>query len=424
MSKYPFFAKKGRPSGVEREVCRKINDLINSSEISKSDIDNFTKNNGVPETQEDLETLYLMLTGEEVAPSNSNSKSDYESLDDDFNDDQEFDDQSEFDGGNNNYSQNNQNIKMTQNNGGENPINFSPFEEPVIERNYTKGFGGGEEEPTSFEEGESNGVEFEEGDMARPIDEDIPEPEWAEGGGMSSSSSSGEETYDDQDDDMGGDKLGGDNLEDLSPAQKRKSAEKTAEAILNMYCNFAPMPFKRWASISDTKVQKLVFDNKIDLKMNLENNVSVKDYIDGVNEQVDDIFKVSEDTRNEIKDPLIDVLLEQELALTPTQRLLLAVGSHVVTMGFSAYQLAQNNKMALESFEKYHQQTRADRPTKSRPNDYTAPTGNNAPTGNSSTDFNMNDKEQIEKLMREMESENDIIDADNDPNIEVTEDYD
>jgi hypothetical protein len=158
--------------------------------------------------------------------------------------------------------------------------------------------------------------------------------------------------------------------------------------------------------------------------MNLENNVSVKDYIDGVNEQVDDIFKVSEDTRNEIKDPLIDVLLEQELALTPTQRLLLAVGSHVVTMGFSAYQLAQNNKMALESFEKYHQQTRADRPTKSRPNDYTAPTGNNAPTGNSSTDFNMNDKEQIEKLMREMESENDIIDADNDPNIEVTEDYD
>jgi hypothetical protein len=26
--------------------------------------------------------------------------------------------------------------------------------------------------------------------------------------------------------------------------------------------------------------------------------------------------------------------------------------------------------------------------------------------------------------MREMESENDIIDADNDPNIEVTEDYD
>ena len=59
MSKYPFFAKKGRPSGVEREVCKKINDVINSSEISKSDIDDFTRNNGVPETQEDLETLSL-----------------------------------------------------------------------------------------------------------------------------------------------------------------------------------------------------------------------------------------------------------------------------------------------------------------------------------------------------------------------------
>jgi hypothetical protein len=38
--------------------------------------------------------------------------------------------------------------------------------------------------------------------------------------------------------------------------------------------------------------------------------------------------------------------------------------------------------------------------------------------------FNMNDKEAVEKMMREMGmDEDEIIDADNDPNVEVSEDY-
>ena len=421
MSKYPFFAKKGRPSGSERDVCRKINNMINSGDISKGDIDDFTVNNGVPETQEELETLYSMLTGEEVNPKNvggrklSDNQSDSENEQSD-----DYSEQDDFDGGEENYTENTQNVKMTQNNGGENPINFSPFEEPVIERNYTKGFSNGDEETSIDDNQSSNGVEFDENDMQRPIDEDIPEPEWAEQGGMSSSSDSMDDGDGESYDDMGSEKLGGDNLEDLSPAQKRKSAEKTAEAILNMYCNFAPMPFKKWSSINDSKVQKLVFENKIDLKMNLENNVTVKDYIDGVNEQVEEIFKVSDETREEIKDPLIDVLLEQELALTPTQRLLLAVGGHMITMGFSAFQLAQNNKMALETFEKYHQQTRTDKGFEPRQSEPSRTTSRPVPQSES---FNVHDKGEVEKMMREMENDG-VIDADTDPSIEVTEDYD
>jgi hypothetical protein len=212
--------------------------------------------------------------------------------------------------------------------------------------------------------------------------------------------------------------MGGDNLQDLTPAQKRKSAEKTAEALLNLYCQFSPMPFKSWASFKDHKIQKMVFEDKIDLETPLENGISVKDFIDGNNEQVEEIFKVSDETREEIKDPLIDVLLEQDLALTPTQRLMIALGSHLVTMSFSAYQLAQNNKIALETFERYHQQTKKQ----------TSAPFSNQQTGKKKSkpqdNFSKVEKDAVEQFMREMSGdEEEIIDSEHDPSVEVTSDY-
>ena len=179
------------------------------------------------------------------------------------------------------------------------------------------------------------------------------------------------------------------------------------------------MPFKSWASFKDHKIQKMVFEDKIDLETPLENGISVKDFIDGNNEQVEEIFKVSDETREEIKDPLIDVLLEQDLALTPTQRLMIALGSHLVTMSFSAYQLAQNNKIALETFERYHQQTKKQ----------TSAPFSNQQTGKkkskSQDNFSKVEKDAVEKFMREMsgDEEEEIIDSEHDPNVEVTSDY-
>lgn len=418
--KYPFFGKKGRPSSKEQEICRKINQMINSGAISESEIEEITSMNGIPENEEDLEALYNVLTGD----SSDGGNSDYDTQDVDYEEEQ-----SSFQQAKTNQEPNmNKGIQSGNSNAGDgtNPISFTPFEEPVIERSYTKGVVGQEETTEDYSDNGGEGVNFDEQDLQKPIDEDIPEPAWAGGFTSTGNEDSGhdsEEEYSDEE--YSDEKLGGDNLEDLSPAQKRKSAEKTAEAILNMYCNFAPLPFKKWSSISDGKVQKLVFENKIDLNMQLENNVTVKDYIDGVNEQVEEVFKVSDETREEIKDPLIDVLLEQELALTPTQRLMLAVGSHLVTMTFSAFQLAQNNKVALETFEKYHRQMNESRQT-------TTTTSNSEPRQTRTRpvdDDNLTgtDRESVEEMMRQMQgmgSDSDIIDAENDPNIEITEEFD
>ena len=411
MSKYSFFAKKGRPSTQERAICKKINSLIDSGEITRNQIEEYTSTTGVPETQDDLEILYAMLTGEEAIPTNNPKKSNNSYSDENA----DFDDTYE------------EEIKETPNmsaksESSSNPIDFTPFEEPVIERGYTKGFQQEEDIPNDYQNFEQGGSDFQfsEDELKRPpIEEDIPEPEWASSGGsVNDTITDAEYTEEVESEGEGSEKLGGDNLQDLSPQQKRKSAEKTADAILGLYCNFAPLPFKKWASFNEAKINKLVFEDKLDMNMRLEDNVSVRDYIKGTNEQVEEIFEVSDEQREEIKEPLVDVLLEQDLALTPTQRLLLAVGGHIITMGMSAFQLAQNNKVALESFQKYHQEFKSQSVGRNTP-----PKGSSSTRTSAQPDYTQHEKDELEKIIREMDGEK-IIDADTDPNVEVTEDYD
>lgn len=419
MSKFWFFDRKGRPTSNEKRICDKFNSFIDDGSISKNQVEEYVEEYGKPMNESELDEMFGFLTGND---SNGNK---YEYADEGTGDydDEDYD---EADGGD---YEDTEIINETSNSKSDS-VNFNPFSEPVIERSYTKGFQPKSEDDDSDSEDDEEG--FSDEDLKMPKDgesigdsddedEDIPEPEWASGMGGSDSDED-DEDYDEDDEDDGSDKLGGDNLQDLSPAQKRKSAEKTADALLSMYCQFVPMPFIKWSTFSEGKIQKMVFENKIDLSMQLENNVSVKDYIDGVNEQAQEVFKITDETREEIKDPLVDVLLEQDLALTPTQRLMLAVGGHLVTMGFSAFQLAQNNKQALETFEKFHIQMNQQKAPvyqeTERIKKQPRPRAEN---------LSKVEKESVEELMKQMSSDydddDDIIDAEHDPSVEVSVDY-
>jgi len=424
MSKYPYFGKKGRPTKEEADLCKNINRLVNSGEVSESEINQLIETDGIPTNMDELQDMYSYLTGKEVKRTSNKLYTGEEEgeEEEDYEDYEEEDYEEEI-----NTSESFNNVG-----GKKDAVAFDPFSEPVIERAYTKGINSSNQE-------EENDVEFDENDFEQPKggenvadkinsgnsmseeqgEEDIPEPEWA-----TFDETGEEEDYDeDEDEDEDSGKLGEGNLEDLSPAQKRKSAEKTADAILQMYCKFAPTPFKSWARFKDTTIQKMVIDGRLDLNMQLENGVTVKDYIDGTNEQVDEIFEVSEETRQEIKDPLVDVLLEQEIALTPTQRLMIAVGSHVVQMGFSAYQLSQNNKMALESFEKFHNNMRKTNPQYQQ-QEQARPQPEPRNTVIPDDRITKNDRQAVDELMKELNKDDDgIIDAEHDPSIEIIEDY-
>lgn len=417
MSKFWFFDRKGRPTTNEKRICDKFNSLIDEGKVSNNQVEEYLEEYGKPMNESELEEMFGFLTGEDSSGkkyvyAESDDSDDYDEENDEIYEDTESEQV---------------NVSQEKSN---NSIDFNPFEEPVVERSYTMGFqpkSQGDDDESDSDDSETQS--FSDEDMKMPNDgesisdledEDIPEPEWANTGGFSGEDDEDEDDDDEYDDDD--DKLGGDNLQDLTPAQKRKSAEKTAEALLSMYCQFVPMPFIKWSTFSEGKIQKMVFENKLDLSMQLENNVSVKDYIDGVNEQATEVFKVSDETREEIKDPLVDVLLEQDLALTPTQRLMLAVGGHLVTMGFSAFQLSQNNKQALETFEKFHIQMNQQKSPVYQQT--TKSTKKPRPRGEDLSKF---ERESVEEMLREMDKsydeDDDIIDAENDPRIEVTTDY-
>lgn len=353
--KFNFFTKKGRPTLIEKEVCKKIANLIKDEVITESQIEDYVSQNGMASNFEELEILHAYLTGEVPLNDYSNSSlyNDKVSLEESNVNYEENVEEENIEEENDDFEEqikpkNNDQIK-NQETMSEN--GFNPFEQPVIERDYTKGVVDNVDESLyeyakvvedfDSDTGSENFEDYEE--------DDIPQAEF---------NTNPEEDYMDDDSDMSSDmggssKLAEGNLQDLSPAQKRKSAEKTADAMLGLYCKFVPAPFKQWASFKDKKINELSLKKEIDLDMQLDGDLTIKDYIDNHNKQVEAIFEVTEEQKNEIREPLIDVLLEQELALTPTQRLLMAVGGHLTTLGISAFQLAQNNKMALETFKQF-----------------------------------------------------------------------
>lgn len=137
-------------------------------------------------------------------------------------------------------------------------------------------------------------------------------------------------------------------LSDLNPKAKLRAAEKTADAILKGYKNFAPEPFKWFCKFPEDKIERMTFEGEINPDIEVEQGVTFDEYIKQTNEQIDEIFEVQEETLEEIKEPLVEVLMEQELELTPQQRLGMAVLSHLLQMFTMAMKLWGQNKRILE----------------------------------------------------------------------------
>lgn len=241
---------------------------------------------------------------------------------------------------------------------------FDPLKESVIKRKYTDGHLGKREDVQSVDAGDGkDDVDSGTDKPIEPLEPSIPEPEIKQT----------EPTIELQDKTIN--KEGGQaqtqthkaqpkplinqDLSDLSPNQKRKAAEKTADALVKTYAQLVPVPFKYMSSFNIRKLEKRHMNDELDMYMQvMEDGTRVKDYCEKVNDEVDKIFVVTEEMQKEIKEPLVDVLLEQGFALTPSQRLLLAVGGQIVQMGITSIQLLQQNRSAIEQFKNFHKESK------------------------------------------------------------------
>ncbi len=144
-------------------------------------------------------------------------------------------------------------------------------------------------------------------------------------------------------------------FDDLSPKQKRDNAEKAADALLLSYSQVVPIPFK-WASkFNMRKLERMEMDDLIDMQDDLDGDgTTIESYAKDINNQAEQIFVVTDQMRAELKDPLVDVLMENNLALTPTQRLMMALGGQLLQFGITAGQFYMQNRSALEFFKEKH----------------------------------------------------------------------
>lgn len=137
-------------------------------------------------------------------------------------------------------------------------------------------------------------------------------------------------------------------VDNLNPKTKQRAAEQTADAILKGYARIAPMPFKYLAKVDEVKVERMSMAGQIDISIEVEDGMTFDEYMRQTNEQVDEIFTVEQDTLEEIREPLIEVLMEQQMELTPQQRLMMAVISHLFQMLTVALKLRKQNNRILQ----------------------------------------------------------------------------
>lgn len=234
---------------------------------------------------------------------------------------------------------------------------FDPLKEKVIKRSYTDGNLGAKKEESQQTSQGANGLGANDIPPIEPIISEpvinVVNPQVEIEGGEVSSTSTKTTTP----------KAPPVNpkLDDLSAAQKRKAAEKTADALITTYANLVPIPFKKISSFNIRKLEQRHMNDEINMNMIIDNDdgTTVRSYCEGVNEHVETIFVVTKEEQEEIKAPLIDVLLENNFALTPTQRLVMVVGGQIVQMGINTIQLLNNNKHAMEKFKQFHEENKA-----------------------------------------------------------------
>ena len=148
-----------------------------------------------------------------------------------------------------------------------------------------------------------------------------------------------------------------DNLKNLSTKEKREAMEKTADAILLAYRNYVPLPFIYFSSYDSKKLEQLHKKDEINLDTQVKRDgTTFREYAKEFNLNVETAFTVTDAEVEALKDPLVDVLMEKDIALTPTQRLLFTAGQLLVAKVMLTVKFLREKKSDMEEMKQIHKE--------------------------------------------------------------------
>jgi hypothetical protein len=124
-------------------------------------------------------------------------------------------------------------------------------------------------------------------------------------------------------------------FDQMSAKKKKRSTERFAKHIVNGVCGLLEKGFVWFANkdINEVKLAEYELSNEIDLTLLLElengQEASVKKFFQIQCQKAEELSKISQDDRKDLTDSLAEYLLEQGIAPSPSQELLI-VGASVV----------------------------------------------------------------------------------------------
>lgn len=143
----------------------------------------------------------------------------------------------------------------------------------------------------------------------------------------------------------------------LTAKEQREGAEKTADIALLAYKNYIPLPFIYFGSINVKKLKDSEKKGEIDLQAPIDRKgTRFIDRVEKFNKEVEASFEVTDEEVEAIREPLIDVLMEKEVSLTPTQRLIFVAGQFVVAKVINVVRLVSEQRSMISEMKEMHKE--------------------------------------------------------------------
>jgi hypothetical protein len=192
---------------------------------------------------------------------------------------------------------------------------FSPLDEPVKERSYTKGNVDSKGLEAELEEPTFDAPNFSD------FDEETKEPS----------------TFNPA-------------IDNLDKKEQLYATEQMVDTVLDVYGK-AHLLANRVTKIKEDKIAKAMEDGEIDPSLevpidNMGNSLGLMDYVQEYNSQLSDAIKLEDDFVEKVRPAMIRVFQKKGLAMTDEQFLGVAYGTDILTKGAMIFQLVkQNNKL-------------------------------------------------------------------------------
>lgn len=213
---------------------------------------------------------------------------------------------------------------------------FSPFNENVIERDYTRPNVTGQVDPSPISEPIVIAPSFE--DLQSAFQNDLDgdnSPNMGGDGGDTWQSNANE------------------SMTELDNKEKRQASKAMVDAVLDGYqqlWGFANQQIK----ISPKKVNKMVQDGDISIGLNIPvqgGSMPVLQFIDVYNKELDGLINVDDDFIAKVKPVMQRVFMKRNIGMTDEQLLGYYFGIDVITKAATLFSISKQNKELIESFK-------------------------------------------------------------------------